>query len=447
MSETRIPSDILDDLSSRFIINIPEDERKDNVRLCFQIELAHWFYLDFYCTEENPKLTKVGMKEFAAIIFKHIDFLRPHASQIDVIYQKWRFYKQNVPTFGAIIMNKSLTKVLLVQSQYASSWGFPKGKINEDETTSDCAAREVLEETGFDISPLLQKHVYIESIINEQVIRLYVIPGVPEDTKFEPRTRNEIKSIQWFDLNDLPNHRKDMRCKAKLGVVPNQFFMAIPFVNKIKEWASEEFAKTGHKKGQRNRHKSVGDINSADPQNQYREKKCNSDDENAFSTPNTTGWNKNENADGNTGQLMSHWKPCQNKNSAKNGSKRNLFGKNCKDKLLAKELKESPFRQKSNSLSKNFTDKTTNGSDNTGNRKNGSKKKDKRDNNVNNLTNKTDQPMQEKLNGVARHAKTASDSSAAFNFTTKLWKNFNFDKQSIIECLMFAYNNTCEQKN
>lgn len=46
-------------------------------------------------------------------------------------------------------MNSELDKVLLVQSYFAkSSWGFPKGKVNEDEDPLHCAIREVYEETG-----------------------------------------------------------------------------------------------------------------------------------------------------------------------------------------------------------------------------------------------------------------------------------------------------------
>ena len=48
VSQHSIPLEILDDLGSRFIINIPEEERKDLIRICFQIELAHWFYVDEY---------------------------------------------------------------------------------------------------------------------------------------------------------------------------------------------------------------------------------------------------------------------------------------------------------------------------------------------------------------------------------------------------------------
>jgi mRNA-decapping enzyme subunit 2 len=33
-----IPLEILDDLGSRFIINVPEEERKDLIRICFQVK-------------------------------------------------------------------------------------------------------------------------------------------------------------------------------------------------------------------------------------------------------------------------------------------------------------------------------------------------------------------------------------------------------------------------
>ena len=51
---------------SRFLINIPEEERKDVVRLCFQIETAHWFYVDFY-RQERPDLPTCGLKDFTRI--------------------------------------------------------------------------------------------------------------------------------------------------------------------------------------------------------------------------------------------------------------------------------------------------------------------------------------------------------------------------------------------
>lgn len=138
-----IPSHILDDLSSRFIVNIPEEERREPTRLCFQVELAYWFYLDFFCTE-NPGLKTCGMKEFTAQIFEHIPYLTPLLKNLDKVIDDWRMYKSSVPTYGAIVLNEDYTKVLLVQSYFAkSSWGFPKGKVNELESPSNCAVREV----------------------------------------------------------------------------------------------------------------------------------------------------------------------------------------------------------------------------------------------------------------------------------------------------------------
>nr|CAD7439151.1 unnamed protein product [Timema bartmani] len=251
--EHSIPLDILDDLSrssafflvinyyylkqfvihvfSRFIINVPEEERKDLIRICFQIELAHWFYLDFYCTEENKHLKTCGMKDFAAHTFNHIPFLRVHSKNLTEILDKWREYKQSVPTYGAIVLNEDMSQVLLVQSYWSrSSWGFPKGKVNEEEDPSHCAVREVLEETGFDINKLIDHNEFIESVINEQTVRLYIVSGVQSDTKFEPRTRNEIKSVEWFSVADLPSSKKDATPRAKFGVGPNAFFMVVPFI-------------------------------------------------------------------------------------------------------------------------------------------------------------------------------------------------------------------------
>jgi len=57
----------------------------------------------------------------------------------------------------------------------------------------------VLEETGFDISELVNHEEFLECRINEQLCRLYIVHGVPLDTKFQAKTRNEIK-VKWCFL-------------------------------------------------------------------------------------------------------------------------------------------------------------------------------------------------------------------------------------------------------
>jgi mRNA-decapping enzyme subunit 2 len=58
------PIDLFCFISSRFIINIPSEQRLDLVRILFAVELAHWFYIDFYYTDDN-ELCKCSLKDFA----------------------------------------------------------------------------------------------------------------------------------------------------------------------------------------------------------------------------------------------------------------------------------------------------------------------------------------------------------------------------------------------
>lgn len=61
-----------------------------------------------------------------------------------------------------------------------------------------------MEETGFDIKNRICKDGYIEQKITDQVVRLYIIPGVSKDTKFYPKTRKEIRvGIPFFFLHIL----------------------------------------------------------------------------------------------------------------------------------------------------------------------------------------------------------------------------------------------------
>ena len=58
---------------------------------------------------------------------------------------------QNQKKAGIIYFNKSLNKILIVQSR-GSLWGIPKGTCKFNESLQQCAIRELYEETDISVS-------------------------------------------------------------------------------------------------------------------------------------------------------------------------------------------------------------------------------------------------------------------------------------------------------
>ncbi|KAJ3272725.1 mRNA-decapping enzyme subunit 2, partial [Borealophlyctis nickersoniae] len=249
--------EVLDDLQSRFIINIPEEELSSVERICFQIEQAHWFYEDFI-REENPRLPSFSLKHFSARFFRHCPLLHQWAHDHEKAFQTFMEYKVRVPVCGAIILNENMDKVLLVKGWRSSSgWGFPKGKINKDEPEAPCAQREVMEETGFDIGPYLDEHAFVERTMREQRIRLYIVRGVPETTAFAPQTRKEIGDIKWHKLSELPGWNKDDTGYSAPAEKRHKFYMVTAFVSGLRQWMVKYRKAKRQGKGKNGRNISV----------------------------------------------------------------------------------------------------------------------------------------------------------------------------------------------
>lgn len=121
--------------------------------------------------------------------------------------------------------------VLLVQTFYSKDlWGFPKGKIEEEnEEPRQCAIREVQEETSYDISPFIKRDWYVEGTWKNSTSTgftgLYIIPNVPMQTKFKARTAKEIKYIKWFRLSDLFAAKNGLFVETTVRITANAFYM------------------------------------------------------------------------------------------------------------------------------------------------------------------------------------------------------------------------------
>ncbi|XP_038992162.1 mRNA-decapping enzyme subunit 2-like [Hibiscus syriacus] len=229
------PQELLDDLCSRFVLNVPKEDQQSFERILFLVEYAHWFYED-NTVEKNPSLKSLSLKEFTSLLFNNCDVLRPYVAHVDDIFKDFTDYKVRVPVTGAIILDETYERCILVKGWKGTSWSFPRGKKNKDEEDHACAIREVLEETGFDVSALLNKDEYIEVIFGQQRVRLYVIAGVKDDTAFAPLTKKEISEIAWHRLDDLQPATNEVISRGITGL---KLYMVAPFLASLKSWISK----------------------------------------------------------------------------------------------------------------------------------------------------------------------------------------------------------------
>lgn len=87
--------------------------------------------------------------------------------------------------------------VLVTQRADNGRWETPAGVLERDETFEDCAAREVLEETGVTVRPLHITGVY-KNLVHP--LRPVSIGWLCEFIDGEPRTSEETRAVEWMPI-------------------------------------------------------------------------------------------------------------------------------------------------------------------------------------------------------------------------------------------------------
>ncbi|KAL7109432.1 hypothetical protein ACP275_06G174800 [Erythranthe tilingii] len=228
------PQELIDDLCSRLVVNTPKEDQRSFERLLFLVESAHWFYED-NAVENDPSLKSLTLKQFTYLLFNNCEVLKPYVPYLDDIFKDFTAYKFRVPVAGAIILDETYERCLLVKGWKGNSWSFPRGKKCKDEEDHNCAIREVLEETGFDVSELLNEDEYIEMYFGQQRARLYIISGVNDQTPFAPLCKKEISEIAWKRLNELEPANDN---GISRGITGLKLYMVSPFLASLKSWIS-----------------------------------------------------------------------------------------------------------------------------------------------------------------------------------------------------------------
>lgn len=105
---------------------------------------------------------------------------------------------------GAVVyrMEEGEPMLLLLRHRHGGHWSFPKGHVEGDETEKETAVREVLEETGIQVS-LIDGFRYAVEYQSKPGVKKQVVYFLAEtaENRFVPQ-EEEISEITWSHIDD-----------------------------------------------------------------------------------------------------------------------------------------------------------------------------------------------------------------------------------------------------
>ena len=119
-------------------------------------------------------------------------------------------YKYPRPAVTAdcvVITKEAEPKVLLIQrgaDPYKGYWAFPGGFMNMDETTEQCAIRELEEETGLKVSTVRQIGAYSKVDRDPRGRTITVAYLAIIDKPAQVTGQDDAAKADWFPLSALP---------------------------------------------------------------------------------------------------------------------------------------------------------------------------------------------------------------------------------------------------
>ena len=119
----------------------------------------------------------------------------------------YRYPRPAVTADCIVITREAEPKVLLIQRgnpPFKGAWAFPGGFMNMDETTEQCAIRELEEETGLRLSDIHQIGTYSKVDRDPRGRTITVAYLAVIDSPCEVTGQDDAAQAQWFPLNALP---------------------------------------------------------------------------------------------------------------------------------------------------------------------------------------------------------------------------------------------------
>lgn len=117
-------------------------------------------------------------------------------------------YPRPAVTGDCIVITKEVdAKVLLIQradEPYKGCWAFPGGFLNIDETTEQCAIRELEEETGLKVNDVHQIGAYSKVDRDPRGRTITVAYLAIIDSPISVLGQDDAAKAEWWPLSALP---------------------------------------------------------------------------------------------------------------------------------------------------------------------------------------------------------------------------------------------------
>ena len=139
-------------------------------------------------------------------------------------------YPRPAVTADCIVMTREDNpKVLLIErghEPFKGCWAFPGGFMNMDETTEQCAIRELEEETGLQITDIQQLGTYSKVDRDPRGRTITVAYLAFVDTPLPVKGQDDAAKAQWFSIKNLPklafDHEEIMKDAIRTEIILRQ---------------------------------------------------------------------------------------------------------------------------------------------------------------------------------------------------------------------------------
>ena len=226
--------DLLEYLAETYLYHLSTEDKSNPVLICCILEQAYWWSI-----KEGSIDPETSFISFTSDIFHHVNFLQRYKTNVAEIVNDFETFKRSVPIFGTVILNRTLSRVLLVKNTY-QNWSFPVGKIMKGENEIDCAIRETLEETGLNMHDRIDMLDYFVCNYNGKKCKVFVIRDTEGST---PKSccPYEIIDVCWFAISALPLFIGDeLYADKRMNVGSKRFRRTIPFMQQLIKWIESE---------------------------------------------------------------------------------------------------------------------------------------------------------------------------------------------------------------